>query len=174
MKTYIETINQKHYVSSVLPEIDVTADNYAKVIEWADATPNVWAIVRGNKSAHWGRNSSTYVAYGRGESAEGACHRASVLMAYATLGRASEAHGVPESDLFGWSARFTIEHYKDKGFRGGFFQQFDGQYQRGCISLDYTPSTLDLVIDRFVDWCGKMFTTREVWIDKKVVRRVSL
>jgi hypothetical protein len=173
MKTYIETIKRKHFVSSVYPDIDVTDAGYVPVIEWADATPNAWDVVRENRSAPWGRKSSEYMGCGHGESAEDVCYRAGHFMNYVTLGRASKLHGKSGDDFFGWRARFTLTHYKDKGFRGGFFQQWDGEYTRGCHDLDYTPKTLDEVINRFVEHCRfdrPDFVTREVWINKKPVR----
>lgn len=148
------------YRSSLHPEIvtsDENAANYA--IAWADERPVAWDVVRSCKSAARGRSSSKYMGCERGDSPSGALSRVR------TLRSNSE-----RDDLFGWSARFTMEHYRDKGFRGGFFRQFDGQYDRGAAVLDYTPDTLDEVISRFVEWCGSTFHTASVKIDDKVVR----
>lgn len=162
MKTRIETVKVTHYISEVCAEINVTSERWADVIAWADKTPNVWDMVRGTRSKPFGRNSCTYLGSGRGTDPEDICYRASVLQSF--LDRQA-------GDFFAWRARFSLEHYRDKGFRGGFFQQWDGEYTRGCHDMDYTPSTRAEVIDRFVAWCGDIFKTREVWIDKKVVRR---
>lgn len=164
MKTRIETVRITHYISEVCPEIDVTSERWRDVIVWADETPNVWDMVRGTKSKPFGRNSSTYLGSGRGMDPEAICYRASVLASYLVR------QGPPNFDFFAWRARFSLEHYRDKGFRGGFFQQWDGEYMRGCQDLDYTPSTRDEVIARFVSWCDE-FKTREVWIDKNPVKR---
>ena len=43
---------------------------------------------------------------------------------------------------------------KDKGFTGGFFQRFDGRYDRDCMTLDYTPETLAQVVRNFMQWAG--------------------
>lgn len=173
MKTHVETVHRTHYVSEVHPEIDVTDACYVPIIEWADATPNAWAVVRERKSAPWGRDSCTYIACGRSDRPEDVCYRAGQLMNYATLGRASAEHGLPPDDFFGWRARFTLAHYRDRGFRGGYFQQYDGKYTRGGHDLDYTPATLDEVVNRFVEHCQLVrpdLSTREVWVNKKPVR----
>lgn len=67
-----------------------------------------------------------------------------------------------DDPFWGWRAKFTLKHYGSKGFRGGYFQQFDGKYSRGCADLDYTPATRDEVLDRFLAWCnaGYRFPTR--------------
>ena len=96
-------------------------------------------------------------------------------MSYATIGKASPDHGT-EPDIFGWRARFTLEHYRCKGFGGGCFQQHDGQYNRSCLNLDYTPDTLDEVIERFLAWCdvGYKFPTASVSVNGKTIRKFKV
>jgi hypothetical protein len=173
MRTEIETIQRTWYISTADPTIRTTYARYKDTIELVDKIPAIYEIVRGTKSKAWGRTSNTYIACGCGDSPENVLYRAQLMWNYANLGRASELHGVPVSDFFGWRARFTIEHYRDPGFRGGFFQQFDGTYDRGCTVIDYTPATLDLVIERFLLWCNSSykFPTAALKIDKKIVRR---
>ena len=162
MKTSVETVKVTHYISEICPEIDVTTERWAEVITWADKTPNVWDMVRGTKSKPFGRNSRTYMWCGRGTGPDDICYRASVLKSY--LDRQG-------GDFFAWRARFSLERYRDIGFRGGFFQQYDGEYTRECHDLDYTPATREDVIDRFLAQCSaSTFKTREVGIDKKPVR----
>jgi hypothetical protein len=159
VKTLKEQITITRYVSDVDPALVSESPIIAETIEWADANPVVWKIVRGTRSAPFGKNASTYLGSGRGDSPSSAIYRAGHLRAESL-----------RKDFWGWRARFALEHYGDKGFRGGFFQQFDGQYNRGCCDLDYTPDTLDEVIAQFVEWCGPLFETREVRIDGKSVR----
>lgn len=81
--------------------------------------------------------------------------------------------GVPahtREPLWQWRAKFTLAHASDKGFKGGFFQLFDGKYDRSCLNLDYTPETKDEVIERFLEWCDPYYVKHSVKIDKKVVR----
>ena len=150
------------YVSDVDATIFSEHEMDAPIITWADAHPVVWKIVTGNKSAPFGRSSSTYQGWGRTQTTEGTIYRASVIKN--TLER-------PDT-LFGWSAQFTIDHYSKNGFRGGFFHQFDGEHDRGCAQLDYTPDTLDEVIKHFLAWCDTIckFPTREVRLDDKTIR----
>lgn len=74
-----------------------------------------------------------------------------------------EFAGATEGTIWNWKARFTLEHYKDEGFTGGFFQAHD-RFARGCMSLDYTPETLPEVVKRFYDWSGNS-DTRKITVD---------
>jgi hypothetical protein len=170
VKTETETLQRVWYISSIDHTIRTLDKGRGDVIEQADEIPAVYDVVRGTRSKAWGKHSHHYLGYGHGDSPNAVLYRAGTLLNYAKLGRASELHGIPAHDMFGWSARFSIEHIRTKGLRGGLFQQFDGKYDRGCISLDYTPETLDEVIARFIGWCGATFETHEVRIDHKTVR----
>lgn len=175
MKRTESQITVVTYASSVHPEIETMSEGYADTIEWADAHPIVWRIVLETKSAAWGRTSSRYPGHGRGEEASAVLYRATVFREYYEHGGVPANRGTilqPPYNFFQWSARFTFDHYKDKGFHCGFFQQFDGTYPRGCASLDYTPETKEEVLDRFLEWCKSSYDhgTKELWIDKKVVR----
>lgn len=143
-------------------------ENYAPVIEWADANPIVWKIVTGTRSKVFGRGSSEYIGCSSGSDS------LAVLYRLAHFKKQIEPHFDPpastrRAEFWEWRARFTLEHYADKGFRGGLFQQWDGKYHRGCTHLDYTPETLSEVIDRFLAWCAidDNCKTVEVRIDGK-------
>jgi hypothetical protein len=158
-----ETVKRILYYSAIHPELVTENADLGKVIEWADANPVVWRIVRGVKSKNFGRNGGQYWGADRNDSPESTLNRAATF----------KAEVERESDnFFGWRARFTIAHYDDKRFKSGFFQQFDGMYNRGCSYLDYTPATLDEVITRFLAWCdvGYKFPTKEVRLDKETIR----
>ena len=155
------------YTSDVRPEITTDNEDLSEIIAWADANPVVYKIVMGTKSAPFGRESSTYAGFQRGTSPSSVLARAMVFKD--TL----EIPDVPAS-FWLWRARFTFEHYNDKEFKGDNFYQFDGAYRRGCASLDYTPGTLEEVIDRFLAWCGRSYETREVRIGATVVRRLPV
>jgi len=163
MKRSESTIKVVTYASEVHPEITTTSEPDAAVIAWADNHSVAWKIVLGHRSAPFGKNSVTYVGWAQGgDSPEAVLSRLSTLL--------QEGRRKPPS-LWSWRARFTLEHYEDKGFKGGLFHQFDGDFNRGCCSLDYTPETLEEVIDQFVAWCGDRYKTREVRIGDDVVRR---
>jgi tRNA/tmRNA/rRNA uracil-C5-methylase (TrmA/RlmC/RlmD family) len=72
--------------------------------------------------------------------------------------------------IFVWRAKFTLEHYQDKKFTGGFFQQHDAKYPRSCLTLDYTPETFNEVLDRFCAWMDRAYDTDYVTINKMIVR----
>lgn len=167
MKTEIETVQRTWYVSDVDPTIRTLEEPYGKIIALADAQPIVYDIARQTKSKAWGKKANRHGGDGSSDAIEYMLHRAGTILRYASarFGRTPRA----ADDFFVWSARFTIEHYKDKGFRGGFFQQHDGTYSRGCTTLDYTPATLEEVIERFLKWCGSTFVTHAVTLDDKVV-----
>lgn len=161
MKTHEHVVKSIVYSSDVVPEIVGAGEYDAEVIAWADAKPVVWKIVMGTRSKVFGKNASTYCGYERGDSPRGALARA---------GRFKTA--IDDSGIFGWRARFTMDHYTDKGFRGGLFQQFDGTYDRGSMYLDYTPKTLDTVVNHFIEWCnlGYKFPTAAIKLDKKIIK----
>lgn len=171
MKRLSKMVEHVSWQSDVLPEIVTADESRVDTLEWADAHPVVYKIVMGHRSKPFGKNSCDYLACGRGDSPNDVLYRCAVLR--------QAAEGVDDvlhrhDDFHTWRARFTLEHYTNKGFRGGFFQQHDGMYFRGCANLDYTPKTLPEVIDRFVAWCENgpvRHSTREVHVDKKIVRR---
>jgi hypothetical protein len=160
MKTTTRSITITTYISDVVEDISTEDPRYEEVIVWGDANPVAWQIVLGRESKVFGTNANTYPG-GRG--------RASALERLAVF--KGEVERVPSDTIFGWRARFTLEHYGEKGFRGGFFQQFDGTFNRNCIDLDYTPATVDRVIERFYAWCkGGPFETAAILLDGKAVR----
>ena len=98
----------------------------------------------------------------------------------AILERVRHFHGIiarPEQflspkSIFPWRARFTLEHYREKGFTGGLFQQWN-MFPRNCLTLDYTPETLEAVLDRFYQWLDGPSTTARITVDGKTVRVFS-
>jgi len=158
------------YPSDLHPDIETENTNLAKVIRWADANPHVWKIVSNNKSKAFGRNSCVYIGWAQGKtSPEAVLER---VNHFHELVNCNEPHISP-SHFTHWRAQFTFEHYRDKGFTGGFFQQHDEKYPRNCMSLDYTPETLEEIIDRFLKWCGGNYKTQSITVDKKVVRQIG-
>ena len=162
VKTRIETVTTTHYDSRVAEGVTTTDPELAKVIAWADSSENVWDIVRGTRSAPFGRNSSTYMGCQRSHSPQDALERAAVLM-----------HECQRVGIWGFRARHTLAHYKDKGFKGGLFREWDGTYYRNCIELDFTPATLEQVLDQFHAWCGTTYDTKELRLDGKTLRVIK-
>jgi len=182
MKTSEVVTTTTIYTSDVVPAIHGDHVRDGQLITWADANPIVWKIVMGTRSKAWGKGSSHYLGSDRSDAPSAVLHRVAVFKQYFTMGRASEQHGVfvdkPfNENIFQFSARFTLEHYNDKGFKGGFFQQFDGTYDRGCMTLDYTPGTLDGVVERFRAWCDAglcRYETTAIKLDKRVIRTIKI
>lgn len=153
------------YSSDVAEGVSTTDEALRDVIVWADANPTVWKIVTATRSAPFGRNASTYLGYARGSSPESTLLRAEAFK--------HALEGPPS--FFRWRAEFTLKHYGSRGFRGGFFRQYDTDgYSRRCCALDYTSETREEIIDRFLVWCDAhaRFETKHVSIDEKVVRLV--
>lgn len=142
------------YASEVRPEIATEHEAFANVIAWADEHPQAYRIVTASKSKAFGLGACTYMGcVQRGNGAD------SVLERLAHLKRSLEGsgHGRSDEDFWSWRARFTLDHFGERGFTGGFFQEHnvwtDGkEYPRHCTYLDYTPTTLEEVLDRFVLW----------------------
>lgn len=166
MKSTSQAVTVVTYTSEVRPDVTSTNESDADTIAWADANPVAWKIVTSHKSAPYGKKSCFYIGW-----AQGSDSNAAVLC---RIGMLLQEGRERRDSIWGWRARFTLKHYEDKQFKGGFFQQFDGEYDRGCMSLDYTPATREEVIDKFVEWCAQgpcRYATREIRIDGKCVRR---
>jgi hypothetical protein len=77
------------------------------------------------------------------------------------------------NSIFPWRARFTLDHYRDKGFRGGFFQQWDASFPRSCLTLDYTKDTLEEVIDRFCGWMDPYYRSVRVTLNGEAIHTLE-
>lgn len=150
--------------SSKHPEIYSQDEHDIKAIEFIDANPTVYEIVTGDKSKAFGADSSVYIGWAQKNNSVGA-----ILERVRTFMRilSGEFIGEREGTIWNWRARFTLDHYSDKGFKGGFFQCHD-RYPRGCMSLDYTPEALPEVVKRFYDWAGNS-ETQKITIDGKEI-----
>jgi len=172
MITHSQKVTVVHFVSEVLPDVSAEDPELAKTIAWADANPVVWKIVTGWRSKAFGRGSCEYIGWAQRSDAPAAI-----------LERARHFHSCVDPDvrggldyrsrdIWGWRARFTFRRYQDKGFKGGFFQRFDGRYDRDCLTLDFTPDTLPQVVRNFMEW-GKVnlapASTDVVKLDREIL-----
>lgn len=156
--------------SEVRPDVRTSERALADVIAWADDHPHAWDIVTQTKSKALGVGSCDYIGWAqRGLSPEAILERVRHLHGLIT-GR--DAMWGPAS-IFAWRARFTLDHYLDAGFTGGFFRQHDGTFERLCMTLDYTPDTLEEVVSRFAQWCGLDYRTAYVTLNSEIVRLVE-
>lgn len=154
------------YRSDRRPDVATEEHALAEAIAWADQHPHAWDIVTHKRSKAFGLGSCEYIGWAqRSMAPEAILERVAHLHRLVT-GR--EAHLSPEH-IMCWRARFTFEHYRDRGFTGGFFQQHDERHARLCLTLDYTPETLRQVIDCFVLWCGNLHHTARITVDRKTV-----
>lgn len=168
MKTTEQIIRSTLYRSEVRPTIETTHKNLGEVIAWADQNPHVWDIVTNTRSKAFGLGSCEYIGWAqRSMQPNGILERARHFMELVeNPGRWGHGHSI-----FLWRAKFTFEHYRDKRFTGGFFQQHDADYPRSCLFLDFTPETLEQTIDRFCRWMDPYFRTVHVTVDGRTVRR---
>ena len=120
-------------------------------------------IVTGTKSEAFGKNSCFYIGWAQGNNSEQAVKHKIAQFKAELIGK--DFQGKPINSFFTKKARFTIKHYQDKGFTGGFFQQWD-EHPRSCTTLDYTPETLPEVLDSFKLWMAACFDTRRITIIK--------
>lgn len=175
MKREKKTLEYEKLTSDFMPEVTTSTPGYAEAIEWADANPVAWRIVTQTKSKAFGRGSSFYLGCVQdGKDPETVLERVAALKFELDRPRHYDAKvGIaPVDDFHLWKVKFTLAHYEDRGFKGGFFQQIDvAGYSRGCSHLDYTDETLPEVLRRFQEWCdqGYKFETQHVQIDKRVV-----
>lgn len=167
MKTAKEHITRTWYKSELYPEIESCDSSDKEIIEWLDKNPVVFEIVTKTRSKAFGRKSCVYIGWAQNNNSVRA-----VIEKLRTL--KGEAEGIrfsPPRTIFQYRAQFTLKHYKDKGFTGGFFQQWDREYPRDCLTLDYTPELLDEVIREFEGWISNFYTTKKITIDGGVVKQ---
>jgi len=148
--------------SEAYPHI-VVDEQDKNLIEWLDANPIALEIVNDTKSKAFGRKSCVYIGWAQNNMSLKAQIQRLKRFKFELDG------GWQKESIFHWRAQFTLTHYKDKGFTGGLFQQWD-EYPRDCLYLDYTPETLEQVIDRFEEWMSKVYNTKRISIDGKTVR----
>ncbi len=166
MKMHRQIQLQPLFLSETRPDICTTCPDLARVMQWADDHPVVWAIVTGARSKAFGLGSCAYIGWAQNSLAPGA-----ILERLSHFKELVAGNGPCHKDsIFRWRARFTLHHYQEKGFRGGFFQQHDAHYPRSCLTLDYTTETLELVLDKFCAWMGPSYDTHSVTLDGKAVR----
>jgi len=167
MKTMQQVITQQVFRSEVMPEVQTTVPALSGPIAWADAHPVVWKVVTGRRSKAFGLGSCVYIGWAqRSNTPDAVLER--VRHIHEVLER-TRPYYTPDS-IFVWRAKFTLDHFQDKGFTGGFFQQHDARYPRSCMTLDYTPETFEEVLDRFCAWMDKFYKTVRITVDSKTVR----
>ena len=167
MKTVTETITNIVYQSEFLPNVRTINPSFARTIAWADDHPVVWRIVTERRSKAFGLGSCEYIGWAqKSKEPDAVLERVRHMC---ELGEGKSPYHDSNS-IFVWRARFTIEHYQDKRFTGGFFQQHDAKYPRSCLTLDYTPATLQEVLDQFCAWMDRCYDTNHVFINKMFVR----
>jgi len=165
------------YRSEKCPEIFSNDGRDREIIEWLDENPVAYSIVTGTKSKAFGKNSSFYVTWVQNNNSV-----AAVIEKLATLKRHLSdkvekwlVETWRNETIFNYRAKFTLEHYKDKGFTGGFFQQWDGEKSWYGTTFDYTPELFNEVLREFRNWIGYSHgTTRiTVSIEGKIMKEID-
>jgi hypothetical protein len=144
-----EEVVVRRWRSQVRPEIVVTDERYdLPVLKWADAYPHVYKIASGTRSRVFGRNSCAHIGWAQRSKAPAAVFER-VRTLYDALHDPLRGQGI-----FRWRARFTFEHYEDKGFTGGvFFTVTETSWGYGdLLTMDYTPALIADVARRFAVW----------------------
>ena len=167
MKMHKQIHVQQLFISELRSEICTTCPDLARVIQWADDRPVVWGIVTSTRSKAFGRGSCAYIGWAQNSMAPDAILER--VRHFKELIHENDPRQ-KEDSIFRWRAQFTLHHYQENGFRGGFFQQHDARYPRSCLTLDYTPDTLESVLDRFCAWMDSTYDTQSVTLDGKAVR----
>jgi hypothetical protein len=159
---------------SVLPPM-------ARVIEWADAHPNVYAIVTETRSAAFGKDAACYYGIDRGEGLTCMLGRIRTFMRlYEGLDVNSGQPPPPERppSLTHWLAKHTYWIYDKhpKELQTGVLVQWDGRYVRNSVTVDSTRKTFGEVLGKFLAWYDddKRFqykTDRVIYIPSRDVGR---
>jgi hypothetical protein len=163
-----ETVHQTGILwrSDLRPDVTTDEHELARVIAWADQHPHAWDIVTHQRSKAFGIGSCVYIGWAqRSMAPEAILERAAHLHRFVV---GIEPHLSP-NHLQCWSARHTFQHYRDRGFTGGYFQQHDASYPRISLTLDYTPETLPEVVQGFLRWSSNLLSAARVTVDGKTV-----
>jgi len=179
MKDHDHVVTEHWYESEVLPGVRTQNADWAKAIKWADEQqPVIYEILTQNRSKVLGgasnfflggQKSVVYVRDAQGNKCrEIDCDAvlSRLCQVYNTLTDPIRQIREAPFDIFRWRIEFTLAHYHHKGFRGGYFQQYDEKYLRNSLDLDYTAETLPLVLQRFRDWAEIYHKTDHIMIDK--------
>lgn len=163
MKTLSRTVEIVTYASELYPEMTTEHASFADTIAWGDANPKAWKIVTSSKSKAFGLGSCFYMGcIQRGSDPQTVIERLAAFRAEVEL---------PGDTFHGWKARHTLARFGQPGFTGVFFRAHarwsDGKvYSRGCSTCDYTPATLEEVLDRFDAWTKGQYANRtEITVD---------
>ena len=168
MKATVQTVRRRVFRSEVRPDVESGYQSDGPVLKWADGNPVVWDIVTTRRSKAFGVGSCEYIGWAQRSMAPDV-----------VLERVRHIHGrITRSALrpdciFQWRAEFTLGHFRDRGFTGGFFQQWDASFPRSCLTLDFTPETLEQAIEHFCGWMDKFFRTVRITVNGKTVRDLS-
>lgn len=170
MKTTENIVRRQFYCSDVLADVKTDNPKLGAVITWADANPHVWKIVSTRRSKAFGLGSCTYIGWAqRSMDTHAILERVRHLKEFVDRpGRWGYANSI-----HAWSAHFTLNHFHQKGFTGGFFQQHDDNYPRSCMTLDFTPETFDGVLEKFMLWMDRYFDTRRITLNGRTVLQVT-
>jgi hypothetical protein len=116
----IDTIVTRSTVyKSEVVDISSTIEVDGPVIAWADANPIVWKIVMGTKSRAFGKYSSEYLGYQRGDDAQTVVAR---VTHFRMLVDGEGFAASRPSEFWRWRAQFVMDHYNDKGFTSDYFR----------------------------------------------------
>jgi hypothetical protein len=142
------------YSSDVLPDVATENPEVAKTIAFADANPFVWKIVATARSKAFGLGSSEYIGWAQKSPAPEAILERTRHFHASVDPNVHRGMEYRSRDIWGWRARFTFQRFEEEGFTGGYFQRFDGRYDRDAMTLDYTPGTIAQVIRNFIQWAS--------------------
>lgn len=165
----VETVTTRRWRSSSYPEIAVEVPRDRAILEWAEANPQAYKIVRqGSRSKAFGPGSCVYIGWAQKCAAPEA-----VLERLRTLHNLAHSMGFyqcfDDEHIMCWRARYTLRFYGRKGFSGGIFttMQPGRKSSLDILTLDFTPETVEQVAARFARWArqGDEQTRVVVWKD---------
>lgn len=163
MKDVIRITKTTWFCSEVRLDVETTDPELGETIAWADEHPVAYEIITTGRSKAFGTGSNDYLGGRRHDlTSIMILERLHVLRGFLEGWHAVNSPERPGEDMQTWRANFTLARFKDPGFTGGVFQQHarwtDGkEYPRYSMVLDYTPETLEEVLDRFVAWTNQSY-----------------
>lgn len=160
------------YTSEIDPRVETSNEDWAKIIEWADELVVPHKIVNSSRCLTYGFNANAHLGWARSSASSEA-----ILTRLEKL-----KHDYEQRDWYYGRARFAVENFEKKGFSSGLMQQHalwksedksEVEYSRACCYIDYTPKTLETIIDGFCGWMNSVLefeNTTRITLDGKNVR----
>ena len=175
MKITEDKITIRTYRSEKYPEIYSKNEKDGEMIKWLDENPVAYFIVTETKSKAFGKNSPFYADWAQNNNSNWAIIEKLTSLKNYLKTEKWIVDTWKNEDTRNYQAKFTLEHYNDEGFTGGFFQQWTGEKAWSGTTFDYTPELFNEVLREFRKWISYDHKTTRITVSigGKIVKEIN-